>query len=70
MLKKKELIVFYPWKFFPYVAETQVLIEYSITEEGADIENIFVSGDVPSRSIDYVKREAREQFYNLHERTC
>lgn len=64
-MKSLELTVSYPFTLYPYEVETTVLIEYQETEEGKEIERIFLSDYVSKDSIDYVKEQAKEQFYNL-----
>lgn len=64
-MKSLEVSVSYPTKFYPFESETTVLIEYIDTLEGKEIDRLFVSEYVPENFVDYVKREAIEQFYNL-----
>ncbi len=64
-MKSLELSVSYPSRLYPFESIATVLIEYKETEEGREIDGLYVSEYVPESLVDYVKIEAKEQFYNL-----
>jgi hypothetical protein len=62
-MKSKEVEVEY-WSLLGYQYKAQVLIEYLETEEGKEIQKVYVSEYVAENDIDHVRRLAKDQFYN------